>query len=419
MAITSFKADIVFTSSADNFDIWENSYLNVEGDEILSVGDKPLGKIVDYSGNLIIPGFVDTHTHAPQINNMGLGYDRQLLQWLEKYTFPEEAKYEDAQYAEKSYKRFVEKLADNGITSSVIFGSIYKDTTISLAQMLEKKGLRAYIGKVNMDRNSPKFYREETAKSLENTMDYIEKLSDFKNVKPIITPRFVPSCTDKLMEGLGKLAQKYDLKIQSHLSENKEEIDWVKSLHKDCKSYYDVYEKYGLIREDVNTVMAHCVWLTEEEKKKMIDNKIMVSHCPHSNGNVASGIAPISDMLSMGFKIGLGSDISGGNEMFMGRIISLAAMFSKMYFVHIDKNSKPLSTSQLFYMATKGGGEFFDSFGKVGSFEKGYKADFLVVKDDNLSDANMRTVEERLERFLYTGERTNIEKVYINGKIIE
>lgn len=414
----AIKGDIIFTKNINQFEIIEDGYLVIKDDKIERVC-KELDEnidIIDYTNHIIIPGFVDVHMHAPQINNIGLGADRQLLDWLNTYTFKEESKYSNVDFAKKSYNRFVDKLCKNGITSSVIFGSIYKDTTIHLMDLIEEVGLRAYVGKVNMDRNSPSYYIEETQKSIEDTVEFVEKtINKYKNVKPIITPRFVPSCTVNLMKELGDIAEKYDLKVQSHLSENLDEISLVKELHQECTSYINVYERYGLTRKN-KTVMAHCVWADDEEIKSLIQNEIIVAHSPYSNGNISSGIAPVKKMLQKGVKVGLASDISGGHDMFMGRIMMLASIFSKMRWVHIDNEYTNLTDEELFYMATKGGGEFF---GKVGSFEEGYSADFLVIDDKSLEDSNERNVRQRLQRFLYIGDDRNIKSVYVNGKLIQ
>ena len=414
----AIKGDIIFTKNINQFEIIEDGYLVIKDDKIERVCqelDENID-IIDYTNHIIIPGFVDVHMHAPQINNIGLGADRQLLDWLNTYTFKEESKYSNVDFAKKSYNRFVDKLCKNGITSSVIFGSIYKDTTIHLMDLIEEVGLRAYVGKVNMDRNSPSYYIEETQKSIEDTLEFVEKtINKYKNVKPIITPRFVPSCTVNLMRELGDIAEKYDLKVQSHLSENLDEISLVKELHQECTSYINVYERYGLTRKN-KTVMAHCVWADDEEIKSLIQNEIIVAHSPYSNGNISSGIAPVKKMLQKGVKVGLASDISGGHDMFMGRIMMLASIFSKMRWVHIDNEYTNLTDEELFYMATKGGGEFF---GKVGSFEEGYSADFLVIDDKSLEDSNERNVRQRLQRFLYIGDDRNIKSVYVNGKLIK
>lgn len=413
------KGDIIYASSPDKFEIFEDGYLLFENDKIIGVTNEINDdyEVIDCSKKLIIPGFVDIHIHAPQINNIGLGADKELMDWLEIYTFPEEAKYKDVEFAKKPYQKFVNKLLNNGTTSSVVFGSIYNESTEYLMDLMDKTGLRAYVGKVNMDRNSPDFYIEKTQDSAKNTVKFVEDtIGKYKNIKPIITPRFVPSCTSELMTELGEIAKKYDLKIQSHLSENRREIKFVNELHPECNCYVDVYDKYGLLRDNLNTVMAHCVWTDEHEMQMLKSKQVMVAHSPYSNGNISSGISPVSKLIKNGVNVGLSSDVSGGHEIFMGKVIVMAAILSNMRWVHIDDAYPQLKYEQLFYMATKGGGKFF---GDVGSFEKGYKADFLVIDDDSLSDSNDRTVRERLQRFLYIGDDRNIQSVYVDGKKIK
>ena len=214
----AFKGNIIYTKDFGKLEIEANGYLVVKDGKIVEVA-KDLSEyknieIIDCDGKLIIPGFVDIHLHAPQINNIGLGADLELLDWLNTYTFPEESKYNNLEFAKKSYINLINKLWENGTTSSVIFGSIYNESNILLAEMMENSGLKSYIGKVNMDRNSPEYYIEGTEESLYNTEEFIVKMKKFKNNKAIITPRFVPSCTGELMTGLGDLARKYNLKIQ-------------------------------------------------------------------------------------------------------------------------------------------------------------------------------------------------------------
>ncbi|HHX68104.1 MAG: amidohydrolase family protein [Miniphocaeibacter sp.] len=415
-----YKGNVVFTKNIGELTSFENGYLVVENGKINSVY-KILPKeyeeyeIIDFKDKLLVPGFVDIHLHAPQINNLGLGADLELLNWLEKYTFPEEAKYKDLDYTEKSYKALVNKLWENGTTSSVIFGSIFKKSNILLSKMISQSGLKAYVGKVNMDRNSPDYYIEDTEQSLIDTEDFIGEVSKIKNIKPIITPRFVPSCSKELMYGLGELAEKYDLKIQSHLSENIDEVKWVRELHPDCKNYIDVYEKYNLLRKN-KVVMAHCVWSNKEETKKIKDYNITVAHAPVSNGNLASGIAPIPSYRENKINVGLCSDLSGGHEIFLGKVIKEAETFGKLRRIEDNKKYNYMTTLDYFYMATKGSGKFF---GNVGSFEKGYDADFLVIDDSNIQDVNERNLEERLKRFIYLGNSGNISERYINGEKIE
>jgi guanine deaminase len=254
-------------------------------------------------------------------------------------------------------------------------------------------------------------------------LDWLDAVKDkFKNTKPILTPRFIPCCTDKLMEKLREIQMAYGIPVQSHLSESKGEIDFVKFLRPDNPFYGDVYNEYDLfgknddINTDVKTVMAHCVWSTDEEVELMRKNGVFVAHCPASNMNLTSGIAPIRKYLELGLNIGLGSDVAGGHTESIFRAITDAIQMSKMYFRMVDEAYKPLVFSEAFYLATKGGGAFF---GNVGSFEEGYEFDAVVMDDSVLSHPQSLTLAERMERAVYLGlDEKNITAKYVAGRKI-
>jgi len=418
--IKILKGNIIYTENSDLFNIIENGYIVVMGNCIHSVyGKLPEKykniKIEDYGDNLIIPGFVDLHTHAPQFAIKGIGYDKELIPWLETYTFPEEAKFEDISYAKKVYKEFVDELYNEGTTRAVIFATIHIEATEVLMDLLEEKGIVSYVGKVNMDRNCPDTLKEDSNESINNTIQWIQNCNEkYKFVKPIITPRFVPSCTSYLMKELGNIAMKNNLPVQSHLSENLSEIDWVKELHPECENYGDTYNKFNLFGQ-TKTIMAHCVHLTEEEINTIAKNEVVIAHCPTSNVNLSSGIAPISKLLRKNIKIGLGSDIAGGENLSMFAVMSCAIRMSKLRKVCFNNDEKPLTLQEVFYLATKGGGKFF---GKVGSFEEGYEFDALVIDDDNLWKVNKGSIEERIERLVYLGDKKNIITRYVGGREI-
>ena len=259
---------------------------------------------------------VDLHVHAPQYTFRGLGMDLELLEWLNINTFPEEAKYKNIEYAEKAYKLFVDDLKSGTTTRACIFATIHNEATLLLMELLEKSNLCTYVGRVNMDRNSSENLCESSAQtSLEETNTWILKsMEKFKKTKPILTPRFVPSCSDKLMDGLGIIQRKFHLPVQSHLSENISEVSWVKKLNPKSYCYGDAYDMFGLFGGNGKTVMAHCVHSTEEEIELMKKNKVFIAHCPESNINLSSGIAPIRKYLKLGMNVGLGSDVAGGSK---------------------------------------------------------------------------------------------------------
>lgn len=415
-----YKGNIIFTETKDEFSICESGYILVKNGKILKVmKDLPEEynqcEIVNYGDKLIIPGFVDLHFHAPQFANLGLGLDKELIPWLEGYTFPEEAKFKDVNYAKKIYKNVIKEIWKQGTTRVVFFSSLHKEGTRLLFDLLIKSGLGAYVGKVNMDRNSPEYLIEDTNQSVKDTEEIIkEYINKSDLVKPIITPRFVPSCTPELMKKLGELSEEYGLPIQSHLSENHSEIEWIKELHKECSSYAGVYETYGLLKES-KTIMAHCIHNTDEEIEILKKYRVFAAHCPTSNSNLSSGIMPVRRFLQEGIPVGLGSDVSAGHKVSIPSVMNMSMQFSKLKWLESNKALDSLSTSEVFYLGTKGGGEFF---GKVGSFEEGYEFDALVIDDSNLGELDL-TIEDRLQRYIYIGDDRNIVDRYVLGRKIE
>ncbi|AMP20086.1 guanine deaminase [endosymbiont 'TC1' of Trimyema compressum] len=417
------KGDILYSKNKDQIEVVEKGYLIIEDGIVQGVYNKLApkhegGKIVDYEGKLIIPSFVDLHLHAPQYANCGLGTDVELLVWLEKYTYPEEEKFKDEVYRKAIYKELIRNLWKGGSLRSVIFGSLYREATEDLMDMLIESGLSAYVGKVNMDRNCPDSYRETTLESLEDTEAFIIKYEGKSDlVKPIITPRFVPHCTAESMAGQGQLAEKYGVPVQSHINESLSEIEWVKELHPESKAYSHVYDEYGLFGSPTKTIMAHVIFNEEAELELMDDRQIYPVHCPESNANIMSGIMDAKRLLERGLPVSLGSDISGGHHLYMPFQIVLAIQLSKMRARMEDDLSKVLTFSEAFYMATKSGGSFF---GKVGSFEPGYEGDFLVVDTDKiLTKGEVRNPLERLQKFIYIGNQKAIKERYLRGVRLE
>ena len=378
--------------------------------------------VLDYGDALIFPGMVDLHVHAPQYAFRGMCMDLELMDWLNRYTFPEEEKYENSEYARKAYGMFVEAMKRGATTRSCIFATRHRYATELLMELMEESGLVSFVGKVNMDREASEALTEDSAEiSAYTTFGWINAVKDkFVNTKPILTPRFIPCCTDQLMEELREIQMAYGIPVQSHLSESKGEIDFVKFLRPQNLFYGDAYNDYDLfgknddINTDVKTVMAHCVWSTQEEVELMRKNGVFVAHCPASNMNLTSGIAPIRKYLELGLNIGLGSDIAGGHSESIFRAITDAIQVSKMYFRMVDESHKPLVFSEAFYLATKGGGAFF---GKVGSFEDGYEFDAVVLDDSVLAHPQSLNLAERMERAVYLGlDEKKITAKYVSGR---
>ena len=374
--------------------------------------------VYDYGNKLIIPGMTDLHVHAPQYTFRGIGMDEELLEWLSKYTFPEEAKYSDLAYARKAYEYFSEDLRRCFTTRAVVFATLHNEATIELMDQLEKTGMITYVGKVNMDRNGGVGLEEEdAAASLKATVEWLEAIQGrYKNTMPILTPRFIPSCSDDLMRGLGKMSAERGLRIQSHLSENQSEVAWVKELVPESTSYANAYEIFDTMgTAELPTIMAHCVYSGEEEMAILKKHGAYIAHCADSNMNLTSGIAPIRKFIDAGIHVGLGTDVAAGSSMNMIKTMLISLQASKMYYRLVDTNVKPLSFEEMFYLATLGGGSYF---GKVGTFKDGYEFDAVVIDDSKMYSMRDMSVRERIERMVYNDADAFITDKYVKGNKI-
>lgn len=415
-----FKAHILYTKEKSRFEVLENGYVAVDDNGCvagvssdLTQLDSADAEIVDFGNRLLIPAMIDVHVHAPQYRNQGIAMDLELLPWLQNYTFPEEMKYADASYAERMYRRFVRDLWRFGTMRSVVFATMHTESTRLLMHLFQESGMGALVGKVGMNRNSPEGLTEPVDKMVQG---YEALIAEFNKpgalVRPIITPRFVPSCTPEMLTACGSLAVKYNLPVQSHLSENKDEIAWVQDLEPQSTCYGDAYDRYQLFGQ-TPTVMAHCVWTDGEELELMKKRGVMVAHCPTSNLNLASGMAPIRKFMDEGLQIGLGSDVSAGHDLSIFRTMVYAIQVSKMHYQ--QNHERPfLTLPEAFWIATKSAGRLF---GRVGSFEPGYEFDALVIDDSDLNHDNYSLLH-RLERFIYLGDDRQIAHRFCRGKEI-
>lgn len=414
-----YKGNILFTKIKDKFEIIENGFIIVKNGKILDLyknlpSEYQNFEVIDFSNNLIIPGMNDLHCHAPQFRNLGMAMDKELIPWLDNYTFPEEGKFKSIEYSDKVYKDFIKEVWRHGTTRIAVFATVHKESSIRLMDLFKQSGLGALVGKVNMNINCTDDLLEDTEKSISDT-EYI--LENYYNadelVNPIITPRFIPSCNSELLKSLGDLAIKYNVPTQSHLSENLGEIDWVKQLQPESEFYGDAYNRFNLFGQ-TKTLMAHCVYSCDKELELMKKNNVFAVHCPNSNLNLGSGIMPVRKFLDNDINIALGSDISGGHDLSIFKVMVNAIQCSKLLWVNSNKQVDFLTLSETFYMATKGGGSFF---GKVGSFEKNYDFDALILDDSNLNPESYSLIE-RLERFIYIGDDRNIIHRYVRGEEI-
>ncbi|MBM6756626.1 amidohydrolase family protein [Collinsella tanakaei] len=370
---------------------------------------------LDCTGQLIVPGMSDIHLHAPQYAFRGIGMDLELIDWLDSHAFPEEAHYADLAYAERAYGIFVEDLKRSATTRAVVFATLHVPATELLMDKLEQTGLITYVGKVNMDRNSPDDLRETREESARATRVWAERTAGrYARTRPIITPRFTPSVSDPLMADLAAIREEFDLPVQSHLSENLSEIDWVRELCPWSSCYADAYGHFGLLGPQ--TIMAHCVHSGDEEIELLRASGTYVAHCPQSNAYLASGIAPARRYLECGVNMGLGTDIAGGASLSMFRCMADAVAASKLRWRLVDQSLAPLTAQEAFWLATVGGGSFF---GQVGSFAPGYDLDALVLDDAGIRTPHELGIWERVERYIYLAEEGGaIARKFVAGRVV-
>ena len=417
MSLTVLKGTILSASALGQLEAVPGGYLVAEDGIIQGVypvlPEQYAGAPVeDWGDALILQSFADLHLHAPQYPMLGMGMDLPLLDWLNAYAFSTEARFADTGYAREIYRRLARELIENGTTRVCMFSSLHTDATLILMEELEKAGVTGYVGKVNMDRNAaPGVLEETTEASMRETLRWLEASQDFRLVKPMLTPRFTPSCTNELMAFLGKLAAERNLPVQSHLSENDREIAWVRQLHPDCQQYWETYAKYGLWNN--RTLMAHCVWSDARERQAMRDAGVTVVHCPDSNVNVCSGTAPVRAMLEEGLKVALGSDIAGGDHLSMFDVAASAIRASKVRQMTDPARPAFLTVPEGWYLATSAGAAYF---GERPGFAPGNRLHALALADGDLPQPHPMTPQERLERAVYLRQSGAIRAVWSEGR---
>lgn len=387
------------------------------------------------AGCFLLPGFVDCHVHAPQYPQLGSALDVPLETWLQTYTFPLEARYRDQAFARRAYGLLVDDLLANGTTTALYFATVHQEASRILVDLCLGKGQRALVGKVAMDHpdNCPDYYRDPSAdaaiRGTQLLIDYVRSHPDNPDglVKPVVTPRFIPSCTDAALEGLGELARSCDCHVQTHCSESDWEHDYVLARHgmTDAESL----DRFGLLR--TKTVLAHANFLIGADIERIIMREASVAHCPLSNAFFAGAVYPLRAALEKGVKVGLGTDISGGPSASMIEACRSAVVSSRMLETGVDPQ-KPsalrganaaarIDFRHAFHIATAGGAKALGL--NVGQFAPGYAFDALVI-DCEAPKGTIRLWDEEavtddlLQRLLFTASRANIDKVWVAGKCV-
>lgn len=424
----ALKGNLIYTPTPEKFEVLEPGYLVCEDGLIAGIFEelpemyKDI-EVTDYKDALIIPGLSDLHIHAPQYGFRGMGHyipRNGWTTWFDLYAFPEESHYSDTEYARKAYTRLANDMLKTTTTRFAMFATLHRPATEILMELLSERGFAGYVGKLNMDRNSLPGYMETTQETIEETIKWLENCKDrFGDVKPIVTPRYTPTSTDASMEVLGEIVAHYQVPVMSHLSEGLNEIEWVNSLKPGLSCYGEAYDMYGMFGSVTPTIMAHCVYPNEAEMELMANRNLTVAHCPQCNISLGN-IAPIVKYMEKGIKVGLGTDVAGGDTLELLRHIPwvISASYARW---NLTERKGPMDEPEgldlpaAFYLASKGGGSFFD--GKAGSFEKGFYFDAVVIDDSRLAD-DLHTYNsiERLERMTRMGDDRELFAKYINGR---
>lgn len=398
---------------------WERGFVAVDDDgRIAAVGDAADAprdaETIDLGDNaLISPGFIDTHLHAPQLEMIG-SYGGDLLDWLNRYTFPTEAKFADPKHAEKVARAFFDELLRNGTLTALVFSTIHAEATEIFFSEAERRGFRGIIGKTMMDRNAPGFLLENARDSYEQSRALLQKWHKRGLLRYAITPRFAPTSTPELLQAAGDLKREFpDAWVHTHISENVREVDWVHELFEQPE-YADVYDRFGLL--DERTVLAHGVYLSDEELDLLATRGARIAHCPNSNLFLGSGLFKLHHTMAAGVVVGLGTDIGAGTTPSL--FTAMADAYKVQQVQHVS-----LSPFQLWYLATLGGARALSLHDETGSLEPGKSADFLVLDLAGTPLLQLRTerassIEDLLAGLIFVGDDRAVRQAYVAGRLV-
>jgi guanine deaminase len=376
--------------------------------------------VTSYSGMLIVPGFIDTHIHFPQTEAIA-AYGEQLLNWLNKYIFPTEGKFKDKAYAQKIADIFLDELLKNGTTTALVFAAVYPESVDAFFAAAQRRNLRMVAGKVMMDRHAPDFLTDTAETSYQETKQLIQKWHKRERLLYAVTPRFAITSTNEQLQLAGKLLAEFpDVYLHTHISENIDEIAFVKELFPDSKGYLDVYDRAGLVGD--RSVFAHGVHLTDAEFERLSQAQSAIAFCPTSNLFLGSGLFDLEKAKSVEHpvKVGLGTDIGGGTS------FSMLQTANEAYKVAQLRRQK-LSPFQTFFLATLGGAKALCLEDKLGNFDVGKEADFVVLDMQSTAIMSLRnperialSIEEIADRafsLAIMGDDRAVRATYIMGEL--
>jgi guanine deaminase len=416
--LLTFNGDPAQSSNAAVFN--EDGLLIVADGHVVAAGAyatvsaqlNPGTQVQDLRDKLIVPGFIDTHIHYPQ-TDMIASPAPGLLPWLETYTFPTERRFADPAYAQDTASFFVEELLACGTTTALVYCTVHKESADALFTESEARNLRMVAGKVLMDRNCPEFLRDTAQSGYDDSAELIGRWHNRGRQMYALTPRFAPTSTQAQLEACGVLAREHpDIFIQSHVAENTDEVKWVADLFPGHRSYLDIYDHYDLLRR--RAVYGHCIYLDEEDRKRMAQTGAVASHCPTSNLFLGSGLFDFDKADEAGMPIALATDVGGGTSFSMLQTMNEAHKVARLTGHH-------LTATRMFWLATAGAAEALDLADKVGTLKPNSEADFVVLDPQATPLLARRTnrtesLEELLFAFALLGDDRAIFETYAAGK---
>ena len=349
----------------------ENGHVKQLGEASALMPDLPADvRVEDYSGKLILPGFIDVHIHFPQ-TDMIASYGEQLLDWLEKYAFPSERRFEDADHAAEVAAFFIDELLRNGTTTAQVLGTVHPGSVDAIFEAAGTKNMRLIAGKVLMDRNCPDDLQDTADTAYRDSKPLIERWHRQGRLLYAITPRFAPTSSPAQLDRAGQLSREHpDTFMHTHVAENKAEVTWVSELFPESRSYLDVYDRYGLLRE--RSTFAHCIHLDRADRKRMAATGAAMAFCPSANLFLGSGLFDIGAAKDLGVRVGLGTDVGAGTSFNQLRTLSDAYKVTQL-------NGQKLAPLQALYLATLAGAKALYLDDKIGNFETGKEADFIAL----------------------------------------
>lgn len=422
-----FIADPFYQPEADSVRYISDGLLVLENGRIKALGhyDDLQTEYADvltitYPDRLIMPGFIDTHIHFPQ-TEMIAAYGEQLLEWLDKYTFPTERQFQDKAYAQQVASFFLDELLKNGTTTALVFAAVFPESVDAFFEEAHRRHLRMIAGKVMMDRHAPDFLTDTAASSYEDSKRLIKKWHKHDRLLYAITPRFAVTSTPEQLSLAGKLLQEFsDVYLQTHLCENLKEIELVKQLFPNHQGYLDVYDQAGLVGD--RSIFAHGIHLTDAEFNRLSQANSAIAFCPTSNLFLGSGLFNLEKAKSTEtpIKVGLGTDVGAGTS------FSLLQTANEAYKVAQLRGQK-LSAFKALFLATLGGAKALSLDDCIGNFDPGKEADFIVLdlratplmafRNQVPTATSLAALAEQVFTMMILGDDRTISATYILGNL--